>query len=496
MPNRPPVASETVHHADVAPPWPAAFRALVQRRHTLMLQGPMGSFFSDLAALLVDRGQAVTKVHFNGGDQVFWHHRGSLRYRGTLAELDGWLRTLMLERGVDAVVLFGQMRPIHAVARQVAKSMGVQVFVFEEGYLRPDWVTVERRGVNALSLQPRLASFYRDTHPPAFSPPRPTGQGIWRLTAIAAWYGLAYWLLRPLYGPVPHHRSMNPLRESALWLRGGLRHVMYAWRERGQLAELSGASMSRRWFLVPLQVTDDSQVRDHSRFASVAEFIEEVVESFARHAPSDALLVLKHHPMDRAYSDYRHLVARLRRRHGLGARLRYLHDQHLPTLLHHARGVVTINSTVGLQALYHGVPVKTMADSVYQIPGLVHGGELEGFWQAPGVVDAALFSRFRAHLVASTQLNASFYARRPALAAPPAAAPFSERVGPAAAPAASAGAAGEVGVIPAGALVPPVAAPAAGVGVGVAVGAGAGAGAPHARPPAFDATAEAVASLG
>ena len=166
---------------------------------------------------------------------------------------------------------------------------------------------------------------------------------------------------------------------------------------------------------MPLQVKGDSQVRDHSRFESISQFIEETVASFAAHAPSDTLLVFKHHPMDRAYADYTRLLARLRLEHGLGRRLRCIHDQHLPTLLHHARGVVTINSTVGLQALYHDAPVKTLADSVYQVPGLVYDGSLEHFWVQPGTVDRALVARFRAHLVASTQLNASFYARQPAL---------------------------------------------------------------------------------
>jgi capsule polysaccharide modification protein KpsS len=118
--------------------------------------------------------------------------------------------------------------------------------------------------------------------------------------------------------------------------------------------------------------------------------------------------------MDRAYTHYGRLLERLSERHGLQGRLRYLHDQHLPTLLHHARGVVTINSTVGLQALHHRVPVITLGESVYQIPGLVYGGSLDEFWRSPGAVDAALYSRFRAHLLASTQLNASFYARCPA----------------------------------------------------------------------------------
>jgi capsular polysaccharide export protein len=396
--------------------WPAAFRALVAHRRPLLLQGPMGGFFSDLAAMLAERGHDVTKVHFNGGDQLFWRHRGALRYNGGAEALRDWLRAVMREHETDAMVLFGQMRPLHVIAREVARELGVEVFVFEEGYLRPHYVTVERRGVNALSLQPRLASFYRES-PHHIQPdaPEPTGQTFWGMAACAAAYGLATLLLKPWYSRNRHHRSLNPVTETLRWVRGGARRLTRSWLERGELERLCGGAHSKRWFLVPLQVHNDSQVRDHSRFESVEHFLEEVVASFKQHAPADALLAVKHHPMDRAYTHYAPLLRRLAREHGLVGRLRYLHDQHLPTLLHHARGVVTINSTVGLQALYHQVPVMTLGDSVYRIPGLVFEGDLAQFWQDPGVVDTPLYERFRSHLVASTQLNASFYARRPAL---------------------------------------------------------------------------------
>jgi capsule polysaccharide modification protein KpsS len=375
----------------------------------------MGWFFSHLAGLLATQGHTVTKVHFNGGDQLFWQHPGALRFNADHAQLDVWLRALIAEREIDALVIFGQMRPIHVVAREVARSMGVEIFVFEEGYLRPSYVTIERRGVNARSLLPRVASFYRDTDLPQVPVPQPTGQSMWRMVAIAAAYGAAYWLLRPLYGQQTYHRCISPLTETWCWARGAARHLWYRWRERGALAALTKPQLHKRWFLVPLQVHNDSQVINHSRYASVQEFIEEVVASFAAHAPADARLVIKHHPMDRAYTDYTGLVAALRRFHQLGERLMYVHDQHLPTMLQHAAGVVTINSTVGLQSLHHGTPVKTLAESVYQIPGLVYDGELSAFWKAPGLVDAALIARFRSHLAMSTQLNASFYARMPAL---------------------------------------------------------------------------------
>ncbi len=401
---------------DAAARWPAAFRALVAHRRTLMLQGPMSGFFSHLATLLGERGHEVTKVHFNGGDAFFWRHRGALRFNGKHGVFREWLRALMRERGVDALVLFGQMRPLHAIAREVATELGVEVFVFEEGYLRPHYVTVERRGVNALSRLPRLASFYRDATPPPAAPQaQPTGQNFWGMAARAAAYGLAALLLWPWYWHNRHHRSLNPMTETWRWLRGGVRRMTRGWVERGELERLCSPEHSKRWFLVPLQVHNDSQVRDHSSFETIDAFLETVVASFAAHAPADALLAVKHHPMDRAYTHYAPLLRKLTRRYGLHGRLRYLHDQHLPTLLAHARGLVTINSTVGLQALYHQVPVITLGDSVYAIPGLVFGGELESFWREPGEVDAPLYARFRAHLLASTQLNASFYAQRPAL---------------------------------------------------------------------------------
>lgn len=397
------------------PPWPTAFRALVDRRHTLILQGPMGWFFSDLAALLTKQGQHVTKVHFNGGDQLFWRQGGALRYTGRPEALAGWLRDLMKRQRIDAVVLFGQMRPIHCVAREVALELGVGVFVFEEGYLRPNYVTIERRGVNALSRLPRSAGFYAEQHLPRQPPPQPTTQNIRRTALIAAAYGIAALALRPWFPHQTYHRSLNPVTEPLRWARSYLRHLRYQFSERGWHARLTSPDQSKRWFLVPLQVQSDSQITHHSPYGSIEAFISDVMASFAEHAPGDVGLVIKHHPMDRAYSDYRRHIHREAQRLNLGHRVVYLHDQHLPTLLDHTRGVITINSTVGLQALHHGAPVITLGEAVYSMPGLVHSGPLASFWQEPGKVNQTLYQRFRHHLVAHTQLNASFYASAPAL---------------------------------------------------------------------------------
>jgi capsular polysaccharide export protein len=166
-----------------------------------------------------------------------------------------------------------------------------------------------------------------------------------------------------------------------------------------------------KYFAVALQVYNDSQVTSHSPYHDVRDFIAEVVTSFATHAQADHHLVFKHHPMDRGQRDYRRLLDSLSQEHGVQGRVHYVHDVHLPTLLRNARGVVTINSTVGLSAIYHDKPLMLMGRALYDLPGLTFQGELAQFWTARMRVDDDLWRRFRAYLITQTQLNGAFHGR-------------------------------------------------------------------------------------
>jgi capsule polysaccharide modification protein KpsS len=187
------------------------------------------------------------------------------------------------------------------------------------------------------------------------------------------------------------------------------RHLWYALRERGIMRRIERQWLGK-FFLVPLQVHDDFQIQN-SRFEDVPEFIREVVRSFAQHAPKNQRLVFKHHPLDRGYRDYAPLLRALGATHGLGNRLVYVHDLHLPTLLRCARGCVVLNSTVGLQALFHGTPVKVLDAAVYAIDGLVFGPALEKFWSTDVEVPALGYHSVRAFMLRENQGNGSFYRR-------------------------------------------------------------------------------------
>lgn len=379
-------------------------------KRVLLLQGPLGPFFRRLARDLEWVGAKVHKVNFNGGDWLFYP-TGATVFRRRMEEWSSFFEKLVTERQIDVVMLFGDCRPVHRMAKKIARSRNMEIGVFEEGYVRPDYVTLERFGVNGNSHLPRTPMFYLNKHIAPVDATMPVGNTFWHAAMWAVLYYVAATLARPIFRHYRHHRPSTIL-EAVPWVRSGFRKKYYALKERG-IEERLTSSLSGKYFLVPLQVHNDSQVCVHSPYDSVEAFIREVADSFARHAPEDATLVFKHHPMDRGYHDYTRLMERLKKSFGLQNRLFYVHDLHLPSLLKHSRGVVLVNSTVGFSALYHGAPTKVLGTAIYDMKGLTFQGPLDEFWTCAqeNPVDRELFKRFRRYLIVHTQVNGSFYKR-------------------------------------------------------------------------------------
>ncbi|EQC4570771.1 transposase [Escherichia coli] len=186
------------------------------------------------------------------------------------------------------------------------------------------------------------------------------------------------------------------------------RKQLYKVTQRKVLPRLMN-DLDQRYYLAVLQVYNDSQIRNHSNYNDVRDYINEVMYSFSRKAPKESYLVIKHHPMDRGHRLYRPLIKRLSKEYGLGERVIYVHDLPMPELLRHAKAVVTINSTAGISALIHNKPLKVMGNALYDIKGLTYQGHLHQFWQADFKPDMKLFKKFRGYLLVKTQVNGVYY---------------------------------------------------------------------------------------
>ncbi|HEY0200230.1 MAG TPA: capsular biosynthesis protein [Burkholderiaceae bacterium] len=380
-------------------------------RSFLFLQGMASQFFACLGTALRDRGHTVNRVNFNAGDRLFWPLRGAIDFRGRAADWPDFLANILVTRKVTDIILFGDCRPLHRQAIQLAQSLQLTVHVCEEGYIRPHWVTFERDGVNGHSTLPRNPDWYREVS--ASLPPLEPMPNVPSSFRKRAWQDLIYNATAIAFGPFyPHyqtHRPRHRLVEYAGWSRKVARRP---WIQRRVATEIQRITPQTRFFLLPLQLNCDSQILLHSQFGSMTPVISTIIESFARHAPPDTLLVVKEHPLDDGLIDWRALVMRLAEAAAVADRIIYLELGDLNRLITNTLGVVTVNSTTGTLALAAGVPVITLGTAIYDIAGLTHQDPLDTFWTNPTPPDLSLFAAFRQVLASRCLLVGSFFSEQ------------------------------------------------------------------------------------
>lgn len=379
----------------------------VRGKRILLLQGPMGPFFRRLAdGLLLAGARCVHKVNFNGGDRFYFPT--GLDYTGSTEHFGDFLQMQLHKHNYDMVCLFGDCRPHHLIARKICDSQGTVVMVFEEGYLRPHFITVESGGANGnSSISYDMNSQLPRREKKSVIPPK---QKRLRTRPWAWWhsfcYGLFLRLHRNEYPNYKHHRALD-LEEGLRWVSWEIQKYRCKKSDKTTLARYLNWVGDR--YFVPLQLANDCQVTHHSPFASVEEFIGEVIREFRQNAAPDAVLLFKHHPLD-PYNDYANSIKLLSRDYGVSDRVLYALNGHLPTILNCSTGVITINSTVGISALIHRRPLCVRGAAVYGLDGLVTR-DLSQFMKQPWafVPDRDLVENFRNYHLATTQAAGSFY---------------------------------------------------------------------------------------
>lgn len=361
-------------------------------RRFLFLQGPPGPFFAALAAALAARGCAIHRINLCGGDQHDWPGPAT-DYAGRRRNWPMFLDRFLRARQITDLVLFGDCRPLHQIALRMAQLRGVHIHVFEEGYIRPDWMTLERDGVNGHSPMERdpatILAAARNLPPVPQLPP--ITASFARRARDAFWHYAHVELRRWRFPFYRSHRPGSIFVELAGW---GWRLATAGWRQR-RADETLASIAGRRFFLFPLQLSGDFQIRHHSPFGTMRVAVDYVLDSFARFAPPDAVLLIKGHPLDCSFTNWSGLIARRARRLGLRGRVHFIDGGDLGQLASAACGMVCVNSTSGTLGLEAGIPVTVLGDAVYDVPGITHQGKLDDFWRQPQAPDRALYDAFK-----------------------------------------------------------------------------------------------------
>jgi capsular polysaccharide export protein len=382
----------------------------VRERHYLFLRGPFGRFFARVAEDLKGRGHRVSKIVFDGGDLSDWgFFAPHVSYREPEDAWPAWIDRYLSEEKVTDLVVFNDCIEVHTTAITAARRRGIRVHVFEEGYFRPRWITLEDDGVNAYSPCPRDPDFYRSHGEPlvkASVGDADVGKPTTWLILKATGHYVCKVFLAPGF---PSRRNPFALPVFDQIVGSIIRYFKNRLAKRAVTQKVAQLAASPKPFFIALmQRAGDSQLWKHSNYTNDT-FAADVIENFARHAPDDAQLVFKLHPLDPGMVDYGKMVRRMAERHKVADRVVFLDGGNLNVLSRKAMGAITINSTAGLATIGFDCPTKVLGRAVYDIAGLTDRQPLSRFWRAPQRPDHELFLKFRNVMMERTQINGAYY---------------------------------------------------------------------------------------
>ncbi len=357
----------------------------------LFLQGPISPFFHRLGVLLRARGHGVHRINLCRGDTIFWPEPAT-DFTGTFDAWPGFIADFLARHAITDMVLLGEQRDHHKAAIAAAHEAGVAVTVTDFGYIRPDWIILERDGMNRESRFPRDPDAIRALA--ADLPPVDQEKRYVDDFGQQAKWDMQFHLGNLLPGKFPHYRSFLLHHPIPAYIGTGLALLRRKAETRRAEALLAGLPKPAPRWIFAMQMETDYSIRAYSDFRNMDEPIEAAVASFARAAPADGHLLVKVHPLDPGLKPWRRMVAGMAARHGVAGRVHYLGAGNLDAMLATARGVVTVNSTVGIRALQLGRALHAMGEAIYRVPGLTHAGALDEFWAAappePGLTEAFL----------------------------------------------------------------------------------------------------------
>lgn len=384
---------------------------LAFEKRFLFLQSHPSNFGRELLQYMRKSGAVVHAINISSAD---WAYRLGVKSDSYWGRLSGWrtyLEHYIEAHGITDIVYYADRRPYHRIAHAIAQERGLNAYAYEFGYMRPDWITLEKGGLGAFSHFPEdpnqivQAAAELDHELPGGHYPYPF--------LPEAFNEVAY-NLGPVFAPMlfpffERDRYYHPLRDYISYIPRLMVKSRNNVRATAAIEALKASG--EPYFVVPMQLQNDYQIRHNSHYTHLSEFIRDTLESFEIYADKDTRLVFKLHPLDNNIERWPRAIMKLARTFGLQERVDVIDGGNLAHLLADAKGVVLVNSTTGVHAVRLHVPVKVMGIATYDIPGLTDPQSIDGFWQNPRQPNEELLDATLKLMSASIQVKGNFFTK-------------------------------------------------------------------------------------
>ena len=386
-------------------------------KNIIFLQGPMGYFFNDLSSYFFKKYKTnSTHFIFNGGDLYFNKNKKNILCKNNLKKNTTCILKYILENNISSIFLFGDERAIHKYLINKIKKINknINIYVFEEGYIRPYYVTLEKNGVNANSNLFKKFNFndlnlYEEMK--LFKHPEHFSSRYYKMVYYASIYYLYMKIFKYKFKHYKHHRNPSPFYELKYAFINIFKKLRNKIIEHKYLNFLKN-DIKNNYIFFPLQVHDDFQLRSHSKFRNTENSIKYVLKLYKKYNCQE-YLVIKHHLMDRGKKDYSKLIQDEIKKLNLNKeKIIYFYDVHLPTCINNAKKCITVNSTVGLSSILSGKNTLFIGESIFNIKEFKINEE-EFFKNKLKKFDNRKIKLLKYFIINKTQLNGSFYGMFP-----------------------------------------------------------------------------------
>ena len=312
-----------------------------------------------------------------------------------MARYVSFLRTFLKNKGIELVAMHNDLRWQHALAIKVCKELKIRYLITERGIFRPDTTTIDFQGVNGHSSLPKNREFYENLE-------NISGElksyKVDKLTNLKVNMRFSLFILLNKIGDILGMNSKIKNRGYSF-----VKYINLFIKQKFSKKSTQNIELPKEYIFIPLQVNTDTQILIHSEFKNMQEFITKVEKDFYG-IESNLQLVFKIHPMEKGIVDYdfdnRSIVV----------------ENNTNELVEKCEFLITINSTVGFEAMQEYKKVIVLGNAFFKIEGLAicsskknFLNDLEDTLINKNKIDNHVIEKFVSYLKYGYQINGNLF---------------------------------------------------------------------------------------
>lgn len=266
------------------------------------------------------------------------------------------LKHIFDDNQFTGVLLWSSWPVFSQIASHLAKHQNTRIWYMENGFL-PNTIQLDSQGINyASSLSSKNADFFLSRG----TSTKTTNE----LRTFIPWHPQWFYFFKML-GKYINKFGYFWFIKRIFWKN--FLPDQYGKYLRKNLPPAT-IQLPKKFIFIPLQVEDDTQIIFYSSLIkNMTEFIEICYQAIRQISP-DIGIVVKEHPQDFGRHSYKYLQTKY-------LDIIWLKKYPIEKLISQSTAVITINSSVGVEALKEHKHVVTLGQALYNIPGLVHHAE-------------------------------------------------------------------------------------------------------------------------